>query len=91
MRKSLRVASTVMVFLGTWALCSIVLLLLPLGVFGIIGSLAALVVAYYAARRVWRAFEHGPDSAVGTAVTGVVLGAIGGYLYGRARAGRSER
>jgi hypothetical protein len=126
MRISLRVVSTVMVFVGTWALCSIVLLVLPLGVFGIIGSLAALVVAFYAARRAWRASEHGPDSALGTAVmgaaivggigfaagffgpmifapqanqgpllgifitgpAGVVLGALGGYLYGLARAGR---
>jgi hypothetical protein len=125
MRKSLRVVTTVMVFLGTWALCSIVLLLLPLGVFGIVGSLAALVVAALGARRAWRVSEHGPDSAFGAAVmgaailggigfaagffgpmifapqanqgpllgifitgpAGVVLGAIGGYLYGMARAG----
>jgi hypothetical protein len=126
MRRSLRILSTVMVFLGTWALCSIVLLFLPLGVFRIVAQLAALVVAYYAARRAWRASGHGPDSALGASVTGaaivggigfaagffgpmifapganqgpllgifitgpagVVLGAMGGYLYGMSRGGR---
>jgi hypothetical protein len=78
MRKIMHLALVMTVFFGTYVLAWLLTLFLPLGEFGFIGNLLALVVAVIVARRVWLQGSAVPRSALGAMGYGAaVLGSIG--------------
>lgn len=73
-----RALLTFFVFLGTYALSWILMLLAPLGGMFWLGNLVALGVAVFAARRTWTNAGEMPESVLGTAAYGAaIIGGIG--------------
>jgi hypothetical protein len=78
MHPVLRVVWIIMVFIATYVVSWMLFLLLPLGSFSWLGSIAALAVAIMMARYTWRHADEVPATFTGAIVIGAVsLGAIG--------------
>ncbi|MCX4189771.1 hypothetical protein [Methylophaga sp. OBS3] len=80
--KSIRIVLTLAMFMASYVLCWLLLLISSLGVLGGAANLMALIVALCVASRIWPKTQTWPQSLLGWTLAGSLLLGLIGFVAG---------